>query len=180
MTQTPTEPIYPAPPPWPKRKKHTKLKIAGGVVAAGALVGIGAAIGSAGSSTVPVPGPTVTGQAVPGPTVTQTVAPPPPAAGTLLATFKGSGTETTPAFNVPSSGDYVVSWTFSGNDSQGTGGDNFIMSATSQDVEAMSLPNDIASAGHGSTEITGDSGTDSFNVQADDTASWTVKVVSAS
>jgi hypothetical protein len=43
------------------------------------------------------------------------------------------------------------------------------------------MPNDIASSGHGSTEITGANGgnTDSFNVQADCTCSWTITVKSA-
>jgi hypothetical protein len=40
------------------------------------------------------------------------------------------------------------------------------------------MPNDIASSGHGSTEISGGN-TDSFNVQADSTCSWTITVKSA-
>jgi hypothetical protein len=85
----------------------------------------------------------------------------------------------TPAFNVPPSGDYIVSWTFSGNDTDGVqGGDNFIIATTSTAGAGGDLPNDIATSGSGSTEITSDSGTDSFNVQA--TGSWTITVKSAS
>jgi hypothetical protein len=40
------------------------------------------------------------------------------------------------------------------------------------------MPNDIASSGHGSTEITG-ANADSFDVQADCTCSWTITVKSA-
>lgn len=169
-----------------QRKGHKKLKVAGVIVAAGALVGIGAAIGSAGSSsaatkTVTLPGKTTfVPEKIPGPTVTKTVPAPPPPAGTTVGTWHGSGTETTPAFNVPASGDYIVSWTFSGNgDGFGNGG-NFIMEVTNPNTLVTSLPDDISTSGHGSTEVTGDSGTDSFNVQAEDTASWTVTVVSAS
>jgi hypothetical protein len=110
---------------------------------------------------------------VPGPTkiVTQIkdVPVPPPTEGTLL-NFTGSGTEVTPSFTVAGSGDYVVSWTFSGNDSQGNGGDNFVVSentaGSGQDTNALSLPNVIQTSG-------------SFSVQADPTCAWTLTVKSA-
>lgn len=177
--------------------KHPKLVGSVALVATlGIGIGIGAGVGSSHTTaqttvtkTVSVPGPTKTVnhnvvKDVPGPTKTViktvTVPAPPPPAGAKVATFNGTGTETTPAFNVPSSGDYIVAWSFSNNDQQGDGGDNFIMAATSQSVDTISLPNDIATSGHGSTEVTGDSGSDSFNVQADDTASWTVTITAAS
>jgi hypothetical protein len=157
------------------------------VVAAGALIGIGAAIGSSGSSTktVTVPGPTVTVQGptvtetVPGPATTVTASPPPPAAGAVIATFKGSETENTGSFNVPDSGNYIVAWKYSGNVDTSFGSSmasNFIISNTG-DGMALGLPNEIAASGHGSTEVTGASGTDSFNVKA--VGSWTITVKSA-
>lgn len=125
------------------------------------------------TATQDVPGPTVTQ------TVTQTVSPPPPPAGSAVGTWSGSGSSVTPSFNVPASGDYILSWAFSGNDSGGTGGDNFIINNTNQNNLATSMPNLIQTSGSGSTEVTGASGTDSFNVQSDQTCSWTLKVVSA-
>lgn len=180
---------------------NKKLKYLAAVPVAGLIAGL-AACGSTHTvtKTITVPGPVVTQHVpgpvkvvhappvvktvrvpVPGPTVTKTVTvpAPPPSPGQQIAQFSGSGNENTPAFNVPGTGDYIVSWSFSGN-SSGYGGDNFSMSLTGQNTFTDSLPNDIAVSGHGSTEVTGDSGTDSFNVQADDGASWTVTVDSAS
>jgi hypothetical protein len=188
--------------PPPKTPRRWPKRVGAGVALAAAL-GIGIGIGEAGhpaTKTVAVPGPTkivtkvvtVPGPArtvikdVPGPTkiVTQIkdVPVPPPTEGTLL-NFTGSGTEVAPSFNVAGSGDYIVSWTFSGNDSQGTGGDNFIVSentaGSGQDSNALSLPNVIQSSGSGNTEVDGDTGSHTFSVQADPTATWTMKVVSA-
>ena len=153
--------------------------------AATGLAGIGLAISigaCSGTSTIirTVPGPTVTATVqVAGPTVTETASAPPPAAGTKLGSWSGSGNQVTPAFNAPASGDYIVAWTFSGNDADGaSGGDNFIISANDSSAEALSLPNVIATSGSGSTEVTGASGSESFNVQA--TGSWTITVTSAS
>jgi len=171
------------PPPHPR---HRILKGIGAVVAAGALIGIGAAIGSSGNSTKTVtqtvPGPTVT-QTVPAPapTVTQTVtaSPPPPATGTTVATFRGSGNENTGSFSVPDSGNYLVTWSYSGNNDCSLGScqaTNFSISETGSGFGG-DLPNDIAASGHGSTEVTGASGTDSFNVQA--VGSWTITVKAA-
>lgn len=116
---------------------------------------------------------------VPGPTITQTVSAPLPPAGTKLHTFHGTGNQVTPAFNAPSSGDYIVSWTYSGNDTDGvSGGDNFIISDTDSSAEALGLPNTIGTSGSGSTEVTGASGVESLNVQATD--SWTITITSAS
>ena len=137
------------------------------------------------TKTVTVPGPARTViKDVPGPTkivtktVIKTVQAPPPAPGQKITTFNGSGTQNTGAFNVPSSGDYIVSWTFSGN-ADSFGGSNFIIDNTGSG-EGLGLANDIATSGHGSTEVTGGSGTDSFNVQAADGSSWTLTVVAAS
>lgn len=175
---TPTIPQQPQqqhqPPP---RPRHRLLKGIGAVVVAGALIGIGAAIGSSGSSTktVTVPGPTVT-ETVPGPATTVTASPPPPAAGAVIATFKGKGNENTGPFNVPDSGNYIVAWSYSGNVDTAFGSSqptNFAIQETG-DGMSLGLPNDIAASGHGSTEVTGASGTDSFNVQA--AGSWTITV----
>lgn len=179
MTQT--EPMqgypsqYPSPPP---RKRHRVLKGLGLAVLVGGSIGIGAAIGSAGSghtTLVPVPGPTIV-QHDPG--VTKTVAPPPPAAGTTVLDDSGSGTAVTRPFTVGGSGDYIVSWTYSGN-SDSSGPSNFIVSEDGgNDINASSsLPNDIAASGTGSTMTTGDAGTHTFNVQSE--GNWTIKVVTA-
>ena len=168
------------PPPQPKG--HRVLWGIGAAVAAGALIGIGVAIGSSGNSTktVTVPGPTIT-QTVPGPetTVTVTASPPPPATGAVIATFKGHGTENTGPFTVPDSGNYLVSWSYSGNVDNSFGSSqatNFSIQNTGDGYG--DLPNDIAASGHGSTEVTGSSkATESFNVDA--VGSWTITVKAA-
>jgi hypothetical protein len=112
---------------------------------------------------------------------TVTVSPPPPAPGVQVFRYSGHGTQVTPSFDVPSTGDYTVTWSFSGNsDGYGNGG-NFIAQLTQPGViGAMGLPNDIASSGHGSTEVDGDpSASEAFNVQSEDSSSWTVTVASA-
>jgi hypothetical protein len=171
-----------------------------GVVALGAGVGIGAA--AAGTHTVtltktvtvtkpvPVPGPTVTQKTtvkvpVPGPvkTVYQTVtvSAPPPGPGAQVAKFSGSGNQATGAFNVPSSGNYIVAWSYGGNNDCSFGScqaSNFSISEVNSQSYG-NLPNDIAGAGHGSTEMTGDSGSPSFNVQAVQGGWWTITVTAA-
>lgn len=149
-----------------------------------APVAIGLVLGvTACGSTKTVPGPTVSvtkSVPVPGPTVTvtETVSAPPPPAGTKIGSWSGHGNENTPSFNAPASGNYVVSWKYSNNtDPQIGGGTNFSIEATDQNVFGGDLPNDIASSGSGSTEITGASGVESFNVSA--TGSWTITVKSA-
>jgi hypothetical protein len=128
-----------------------------------------------------VPGPTVV-KTVPGPAVTKivtrTVKAPPPPPGTVIGTWPGSGNENTPAFGAPDDGNYVVTWSYSGNSDPSLGGaSNFVIAATDSGAEALGLPNDIASSGSGSTEVTGASGDERFNVQA--TGSWTITVKSA-
>jgi hypothetical protein len=134
-----------------------------------------------------VPGPVTTKtliKDVPGPTVIKTVIKtvptPAPTEGTLLD-YSGNGTEETPSFTVSGDGDYTVSWTFSGNDSQGDGADNFIVTEDGgNDLNASDdLPNVIQTSGSGNTGVTSDTGSHTFDVQADPTCSWTIKVVSA-
>jgi hypothetical protein len=119
---------------------------------------------------------------VPGPTVTKvrTVPTPAPTQGTLLD-FSGTGTEETSRFTVGGDGDYTVSWTFSGNDSSGDGGDNFIVQEDGGNDQnaSLDLPNVIQTSGSGNTGVSGDAGTHTFDVQSDDSCSWTIKVVSA-
>lgn len=158
------------------------------IITAGAVALVAIAVGACGSTTtvpgpattVTVPGTTITTTVtVPGATITQTVSPPPPPAGTQIGTWSGTGNQVTPAFNAPASGDYIVRWTFSGNDADGSaGGDNFIIGVTDSSADALGLPNTIATSGSGSTEVTGASGVETFNVQA--TGSWTITVTSAS
>lgn len=163
-------------------------KIIAAIAGAGIVAGSAAACTSTHTATHTVPGPTVTQtqtQNVPGPTVTetQTVAPPAPPAGTSVGTYTGHGNETTEAFNVPDSGDYLVSWTYSGNVDASFGDsspDNFSASMTGPGGFSGDMPNDIAASGSGSTEVTGDSGVESINVEANGAASWTFTVTSAS
>lgn len=155
--------------------------MSGKVIAVGAVALVALGVAACGSTkTVTVPGPTVVRTVtVPGPTVTVTVSAPPPPAGTVTSTFHGTGNQVTPAFNAPASGDYIVKWTFSGNDADGaSGGDNFNISATDSSADALGLPNTIGTSGSGSTEVTGASGVESLNVQA--TGSWTITITSAS
>lgn len=158
---------------WPKR-----LAIGAAVVVA-LIVGI--AIGAGSNSHTKTITRTVTKQvAVPGPTVTvtQTVQAAPPPAGSVIGKWSGTGNQNTPAFNAPASGNYIVHWSYSGNvDSLGGGGTNFAITLTDQSAEGLGMPNDIAASGSGSTEVTGASGVESFNVQA--TGTWTIKVISA-
>jgi hypothetical protein len=171
------------------------IKITAAVTGAVALVGIGGGIGSAGTAPrtvvktvtkdVNVPGPVTTKTVtvkVPGPVQTRTMYTPVTSAapaGATVMRFSGSGNQVTPSFPVPDSGDYVVKWNFSGN-STGYGGDDFIIEAVSPSASTFGLPGEASVSGSGSTEITGDSGTGAFNVQADEAASWTVTVTAAS
>lgn len=169
------------------------MKTAGIGVAGAALIGAGAAIGaSAAHTTVTntvtltknVPGPVTTKTVtvkvpVPGPTVYRIKYVPASQGptGTVIATYSGQGNENTGSFTVPDSGDYVVKWSYSGN-TDGYGATNFNISDVNTTGMMGDLPNDIAVSGNGSTEDTGMSGTQSFNVQA--TGNWNITVISAS
>jgi hypothetical protein len=148
-------------------------------VAFGTGIGIGTSTTSPQpGKTVSVPGPTVT---VTGPDVTVTASPAQPSTGAVLGTWKGSGNSNTPQFIIPGSGDYIVSWQYSGNvDPSFGGGTNFAITNTNADALSTSLPNDIAASGHGSTEVTGGSGNESFNVQSSAQCNWSITVKSAS
>jgi hypothetical protein len=115
-------------------------------------------------------------------------APPPPpstpakpADAPVLLNYSGSGTAVTPKFT-SHSGNYVVSWSYSGNVDTSFGSstpDNFIIEEDGgNDFNALGLPSDIQVSGHGSTSVTNDPGTHNFNVQANANAHWTVKVES--
>jgi hypothetical protein len=137
---------------------------------------------------VPVPGPTKTVTKtvtvkvpVPGPTetVTKEVPAPPPPQGSVIDTFSGSGNQVTPAFNVPDGGDYIVLWSYSGNVDTSFGTNqaaNFAITETGGGI-GLDLPNDIASSGSGSTEVTGANSSDRLNVQA--TGQWAITIKSA-
>jgi hypothetical protein len=150
--------------------------------AAGLLLAVAAGTAAC-TSTKTVPGPAITvtrTQDVPGPivTATATVSAPPPAPGTAIGTWSGTGNEATPAFNVPSSGDYIVTWSYYGNTDPSLGGGTNFAVTENGGGSGGDLPNDIAASGSGSTEVTDVSGTDSFNVQA--VGHWTLTVKSAS
>lgn len=104
-----------------------------------------------------------------------------PVAATAYAgtarTWSGHGTQNTPGFSAPVSGKYIVTWKYSGNNDPQLGeASNFIIQDTDSNAWG-SLPNDIAAAGSGSTEMTGAKGTQSFNVTA--VGSWTITVKAA-
>src|SRR5512146_1514657 len=135
-----------------KISKSTVISTALAAIMAGSLAG-GVAACTGATKTVTTPGATVTKTVpVPGPVVTKEVPAPPPPAGTQIGSWSGTGNAHTPSFNAPASGNYVVSWTYSGNSDQ-FGGSNFAIEATDPDAYTGSLPNDIASSGSGSTEI---------------------------
>ena len=185
-------------------RKNATLAVTA-VIVGGGVLGL-TACGSTTTIVKSVPGPTVTKivahvktvdvpvpsktaiktviKDVPGPTVTRvrTVPTPAPTEGTLLD-FSGSGTEETRSFTVGGDGDYTISWTFSGNDSSGDGGDNFIVNESTvgsgDDSNSLGLPNVIQTSGSGNTGVSDDAGTHTLDVQADSTCSWTIKVVSA-
>jgi hypothetical protein len=102
----------------------------------------------------------------------------PPKNGATILNYTGHGNRVTSQFTVPDSGNYIVSWSYSGN-SGGYGADNFNISLVGSQALALGLPNDIATSGSGTTEVTGDSGLESFNVQAEGSATWSIKVLSA-
>lgn len=159
--------------------------VRGTLYAAGLAIafGAGAGIGNASAGNTASPAPVI--RTVPGPTVTQTVAgptvtasPPAPASGQLIGKWHGSGNENTPSFNA--NGNIVVSWNYSGNiDPSIGGGTNFSISNTNSNAYTGTLPNDIAVSGHGSTEITDDTGPESFNVQSAPGCNWTITVTAA-
>jgi hypothetical protein len=181
MLKSLSGPPGPSPRQQSPSERHRALRI--GISVGVGVIAVAVIAGCSTTHTVTTPGPTVTNTIeVPGPTATATVtvsASPPPA-GTPLGTWSGTGNENTPAFSAPQSGDYVVSWTYSNNADPSAGGaTNFSISATDPNAAGGNLPNDIATSGSGSTEITGVTPGDaeSFNVQS--TGQWTIKVISA-
>jgi hypothetical protein len=158
-------------------KSHRARDWTLGITGAVALVVLGVAIGMAGNTHTVTRTVTRT-VTVPGPATTVTVTAPPPAAGTAVGKWSGTGNQNTPAFSAPASGNYIVTWTYSGNVDPAIGqGTNFAITLTDQSATALGLPNDIAASGSGSTEVTGASGVESFNVEA--AGNWTIKVVTA-
>lgn len=169
------EPHSYSPPP---RRRRRWPWVVGGIVGTVTLVSVVSAVASSSSSAPAVPHSTVSAAPVPTAPAPSTPAAQPVAfkPQTLLSD-QGMGTQTTRQFT-SDSGNYIVSWVYTGN-VQGGIASNFILSEDGGNdfaSDMASLPNDIASAGHGSTEITGDTGTHRFNVQS--VGSWTLKVTS--
>jgi hypothetical protein len=98
------------------------------------------------------------------------VAPPQP---TTILKLSGSGNAVTPAFAVPSAGEYEVVWSYSGNRDE-FGPSNFIIDNTGDGL-GMGLANDIAASGHGSTEVVDADGQDRLTVQSE--GQWSVTVL---
>lgn len=101
-----------------------------------------------------------------------------PPAGKVLLNFTGKGNQATPHFTVGDPGNYKITWEYSGNTDMGTASNFIIEEGPVSDFNIpLSLPNDIAVSGRGSTEASGDAGPHYFNVQSAGT--WTIKVVTA-
>lgn len=168
-------------PPMPRKKSHkvrnTFLGIGGGLIAI-IVISVAASGGSGGgSSSVPASGSSATVQQP-----SKAPSPAAPAPGNVIAKYHGSGSDTTPHFKVPSNGVYDVSWSYYGNVDNSLGEsmpDNFNIENTG-DGDGMDLPNDVKTSGSGSTEVTDGDGTDSFNVQANSAAHWTITIKTAS
>jgi hypothetical protein len=97
----------------------------------------------------------------------------------------GSGQAWLP-FKVGSSGDYIVSWTFSNNGAGLPSGTEFGIdleggnNAGSTIANSGELPSsEMADSGSGSVEILADWGAHDFSVGASSGCTWTLKVVSA-
>jgi hypothetical protein len=122
---------------------------------------------------MPVPGPTKT--------VIETVPAPPPPAGSAIGKWSGTGNEVTPAFSACQRGLHRVLELLRNVDNSfgSSSATNFSISPTDQNAFGGDLPNDIATSGSGSTEITGVTAghPESFNVQA--AGQWTIKVAAA-
>jgi hypothetical protein len=101
-------------------------------------------------------------------------------------TFTGHGNESTPKFNT--SGDFTVSWTFTGNTDTAFGQalpDNFSISMfssgatyvgqTGQDLN-FNDPNEIRASDSGNQTISGDDGSHYFTVDANGSCGWTFKI----
>jgi hypothetical protein len=143
------------------------------VLAATAVIWGLAACGPTTSSTTAPPPASSSSPAMPA----ATTAPPAPKPAQTLLKFSGHGSESTPHFT-SASGDYKVSWAYSGN-SDMYGGSNFIVTELPESDfnTPLSLPNDIQDHGSGSAEASGDSGSHSFNVQS--VGNWTITVTTA-
>ena len=180
MSVHPTEPLTTATPSLKPRPPLYRRWWAIVIYMIGLFI-IGIEIGLAGHTTAaanPAPPKVVTVTVSPSPSViTVTASPAQPPAGTKLGSWSGSGNQNTPPFSAPASGDYVVKWTFSGNTDSFGNGSNFIINDTDSQAQSFGLPNAIGGSGSGSTEVTGASGTESFNVQS--AGSWTITVTSA-
>ena len=174
---TPTAPLPPTTRHPRGRRTRDILVITGaGIIIGGAGIGIGSANAHTITVTKTVTVTTTTRIPVPGPTTTVTVVAPAPQPGGVIGRYSGTGSEVTPAFNVPADGNYTVTWSYSGNTDPSAGiPSNFIVNDNSGGYGQ--LPNDIASSGNGSTEVTGAGATSSLNVKAN--GSWTLTVRAA-
>lgn len=103
----------------------------------------------------------------------------------VLLTFTGHGNESTPKFS--SSGDFTVTWSYSGNVDNTTGSsipDNFMMdmytTGQGDDMLNFNPVNEIQTSDSGNQTVSGDDGTHYFTVQSNASSTWTIKVVAAS
>jgi hypothetical protein len=157
---------------------RTKI-IASAAIAAAIATGAVACKSTATSTAPPPASSSAPVKAVAAPATSAMPTPPPPSTppqSVTLLKVSGMGSEATPHFSSPT-GNYKVSWSYSGNADQ-YGGSNFIITEdASNDMNApLSLPDDIAATGQGSAETAGDPGSHFFNVQS--VGSWTITVVS--
>ena len=167
-------------PPQPPRKRHRVRNVLLGILGAFVLlIVLLVALAPSGTTTHNATAqPAITHSATAQPAATTA-----PAAPQTLLSFTGHGNESTPPFNA--SGDFTVSWAYSGNVDSSLGSpapDNFIVvmdtPGQGEDV-GFNGPNDIQASGTGSQTVSGDSGSHYFTVQANGASTWTIKVITA-
>ncbi len=169
---------YPSQPPQPRKRHRVRNVLLGILGALAALIILLVALAPA-STTKPAGPPAATHSATAQPAATAS-----PAAPRALLSFTGHGNESTPSFTA--SGDFTVSWAYSGNVDDSIPGspqpDNFsaVMNTPGQGEDvAFNGPNDIQASGSGNQTVSGDSGSHYFTVQASGASTWTVKVLTA-
>jgi hypothetical protein len=186
----PAPPGYYQPPPPPPPKSHKArnivLGIVGGFTALIVVSAVASTAGGSGSASQPVSAPvaaapvTAPAPAAAAPAPVAKAAPKPAPAPKVL-TFTGHGNASTPKFIT--TGDFTVSWVYSGNVDNSFGSsmpDNFAAdmytSGLGQDVMNFNGVNEIQSSGSGNQTISGDDGTHYFTVQSNGASTWTFKV----
>jgi hypothetical protein len=185
---------YPPPPPGaypgqyqpqqPLRPRRNVLR--GCLIAAAALLGvfivigaIGAALGggsttSTGASGTPPAAAPAASTSTPGTPAATPAAKPPTPKAQVLATFTGSGIESTGRFRIGGSGDWLLKWSYNCASNSGPG--NFIVDEDKggSDFNGANV-NELGLRGHGATHVYSDSGSHFLEVNSE--CNWKVRVI---